>query len=577
MLNPRQVSLDELIIPNGHQTDGLVLVALEKLATASSPEERGAFYTRIEIVEFMLDLIEYFSDKKLYQKRILEPSFGDGDFLISVIERLVLSWHKYKTDNSSMVADLKNALCAVELHEATFNSTKVLVRKKLVSLGASIAEATQLSSAWLMRGDFLLENQSEQFDYIVGNPPYLRQEAVPKALLKVYKERYKTMNDRSDIYIAFIEKSLSLLSEKGQVAFICSDRWTKNLYGRALRKYISDSFNLKVYVDMYGTAPFHRAAAVYPAITVISREKQEKTRIAYNPLIEKNALHALSCQLVSKKLDGESDVEEILKLVNGDDPWVLKSQNELHLLRRIESEYSPLEKVGCKVGVGVATGADKIFIKDYESLDIENDRKTKLVTTQDVLSGEVVWQGQGVINTFNSSGKLIDLNAYPKLKKYLSSHQEIVKGRYIAKKSPKNWYRTIDRIQPGLSERPKLLIPDIKGEPHIVYEAGGYYPHHNLYYITSDLWDLRALQAVLLSNITKLFVSAYSTRMRGGYLRFQAQYLRRICIPKWQTVSNELKADLIKAAIERNIEKCNQAVFKLYKLNQSESLTLGDM
>ena len=39
------------------------------------------------------------------------------------------------------------------------------------------------------------------------------------------------------------------------------------------------------------------------------------------------------------------------------------------------------------------------------------------------------------------------------------------------------------------------------------------------------------MQAVLLSGIARLFMSIYSTKMRGGYLRFQAQYLRRIRVP----------------------------------------------
>jgi len=94
--------------------------------------------------------------------------------------------------------------------------------------------------------------------------------------------------------------------------------------------------------------------------------------------------------------------------------------------------------------------------------------------------------------------------------------------------APANWYRTIDRITPALAARPKLLIPDIKGESHIVFEGGELYPSHNLYYVTSDDWDLRALQAVLLSAVSRLFVATYSTKMRGGFLRFQAQYLRRI-------------------------------------------------
>jgi len=73
-------------------------------------------------------------------------------------------------------------------------------------------------------------------------------------------------------------------------------------------------------------------------------------------------------------------------------------------------------------------------------------------------------------------------------------------------------YRTIDRIYPAISHRPELLIPDIKGHAHIVYENGQFFPHHNLYFITSDDWDLKALQqAVLQSGIAYLFVSGYTT------------------------------------------------------------------
>jgi len=50
----------------------------------------------------------------------------------------------------------------------------------------------------------------------------------------------------------------------------------------------------------------------------------------------------------------------------------------------------------------------------------------------------------------------------------------------MRKKNPSNWYRTIERIWPELTYKPKLLIPDIKGEINIVYDSGKYYPHHNL-------------------------------------------------------------------------------------------------
>lgn len=86
---------------------------------------------------------------------------------------------------------------------------------------------------------------------------------------------------------------------------------------------------------------------------------------------------------------------------------------------------------------------------------------------------------------FAEAGGLVDLKQYPKLKRYLEARKEQIAGRYCAQKTPANWYRTIDRITPGIARTPKLLIPDIKGKAHIVYEDGQLYPHHNLYYITA--------------------------------------------------------------------------------------------
>jgi hypothetical protein len=107
-------------------------------------------------------------------------------------------------------------------------------------------------------------------------------------------------------------------------------------------------------------------------------------------------------------------------------------------------------------------------------------------------------------------------------------------------------------------------VPDIKGQSHIVYEDGDFYPHHNLYYIVSDEWNLRSLQAVLLSSLSRAFISAYSTKMRGGFLRFQAQYLRRIRIPEWRSLSEPIKKELADAAVSRDIAACDDVVCRLF-------------
>jgi hypothetical protein len=194
--------------------------------------------------------------------------------------------------------------------------------------------------------------------------------------------------------------------------------------------------------------------------------------------------------------------------------------------------------------------------------------------TGDILTGTVQWRGFGVVNPFADEGGLVNLDNYPRLKAYLEGRKAEISRRHVALKAPANWYRTIDRIYPALSSKPKLLIPDIKGEAHIVHENGRFYPHHNLYFITSETWNLKALQAVLMSGIAKLFVTVYSTRMHGGFLRFQAQYLRRIRVPHWHRVPDDIKYALVTAADLGDRAACNAAVFRLYRLGASERAAL---
>ncbi|RCG84085.1 eco57I restriction-modification methylase family protein [Pseudomonas aeruginosa] len=545
------------------------------MATEGGLEARGAIFTRSEVVDFILDLAGYTEDQPLHERRLLEPSFGGGDFLLPIIRRLLSVWRAARP-NGSALNELGGAIRAVELHRDTFHSTHAAVVALLKHEGMAANTATALAGRWLSQGDFLMTPLEGEFDYVVGNPPYVRQELIPAPLLAEYRSRYQTMYDRADIYIPFIERSLSVLSDGGSLGFICADRWMKNRYGGPLRSLVAEQFHLKVYVDMVDTPAFHSDVIAYPAITIISREVPGATRIAHRPAIDRATLTTLAGLLRTPTLPKDAGaVRELARVTNGAEPWLLESSDQMALIRRLEGCFPSLEEAGCKVGIGVATGADKAFIGNFDALDVEPDRKLPLVTTKDIMTGEVQWRGQGVINPFAESGGLVDLDRYPRLRRYLEARREVIAGRHCAQKAPANWYRTIDRITPALAARPKLLIPDIKGEAHIVFESGELYPHHNLYYVTSDDWDLRALQAVLLSAVSRLFVATYSTKMRGGFLRFQAQYLRRIRIPRWADVPEPLRRELAEAAIKRDVQACNRAVFRLYGLSHEERSALG--
>jgi Eco57I restriction-modification methylase/TaqI-like C-terminal specificity domain len=555
--------------------DGPEINAAVAGMAAAGVESRGAVFTRREVVDFILDLAGYTADKPLHRAKLLEPSMGHGDFLLPAIDRLFESYQRHGGDRRNIVKDLGECFLAVELHRASYEHARTLVTNALHEKGLTPAQSAALCERWLWQGDFLLMPLEQEFTHVIGNPPYVRQELIPDVLMAEYRRRFSTIFDRADIYVPFIERSLSLLAPGGCLGFICADRWIKNRYGGPLRKLIADEFHLKCFVDMVNTDAFLSDVIAYPAIVVIAREKPGATRIAARPMINASHLQSLAKAMTARKLGKDTRVSEVTHAAVGAEPWMLEAPGQLSILRRIEAECPTIEQAGCKVGIGVATGADQVFIGPYDQLDVERDRKLPLVMTRDILDGSVKWRGLGVINPFGPNGKLVSLREYPKLAAYLEKHGAAIKARHVSKKNPLGWYRTIDRIYPELTRVPKLLIPDIKGEAHIVFEPGKLYPHHNLYFVTSTEWDLHALQAVLLSDVTRMFIASYSTKMRGGYLRFQAQYLRRLRLPHWRDVPGSLRTRLIKAASTRDVSACNEAAAALYKLTASEKKALS--
>ena len=70
--------------------------------------------------------------------------------------------------------------------------------------------------------------------------------------------------------------------------------------------------------------------------------------------------------------------------------------------------------------------------------------------------------------------------------------------------------------------------------------------------------------------LARLFVALYCTRMRGGYLRFQAQYLRKIRLPRWSNVNADLRQRLVQYAETKDRHALNEIVSELYGLSPDE-------
>jgi hypothetical protein len=191
-----------------------------------------------------------------------------------------------------------------------------------------------------------------------------------------------------------------------------------------------------------------------------------------------------------------------------------------------------------------------------------------MAMAKDTFSGTLEWSGHYLVNPWEADGSLVDLGRYPRLRRYFEENEAVLRGRNVGKKNPEKWFRTIDKVHHHLTTTTKLLIPDIKNVAHPVLDEGRYYPHHNLYYVTSEAWDPRVLGGLLLSRVGQFFVECYAVRMNGGFLRFQAQYLRRIRVPRPDDVDPERARALSEAFDGRDVDAASRVALDLYGLEE---------
>jgi adenine-specific DNA-methyltransferase len=530
-------------------------------------EPKGVVYTKRWVVELLLDLAGYKVDRDLAESVAVEPAAGDGAFLIVMAERLIESCRR---EGHSLLS-CEKSIVAFELNDLSAQRARDVVLNRLIQLGVEVESARHLSSTWVRRGDFLIEAHALKADFVIGNPPYIRLEEIPEEAAAYYRRSYPTMIGRADLYVAFFEAALRQLNAGGTCAFICADRWMRNQYGAELRELVTSGYSVDVLLEMHDANAFEDEVDAYPAITIIRRASQRTALVASaGAEAEKVPPSQIAAFLdASSEENGCNISRDVLRVArvhtwfSGTSPWPCQSPEQLELLRRLECNFEPLE-TSAKIGIGVATGSDRLFITTDPDL-VEDSRLLKLALAKDIGKGTLEWSGHYLVDPWNCDG-LVDLRQFPRLERYFEAHAADLKKRHTAAKNLSGWYRTIDRVTHSLAKEPKLYIADIQNYLDPVLDRGETYPHHNLYFIKSDIWDLEVLGGLLMSAVGQFFVSSYGVRMRGGYFRFQAQYLRRIRVPSPDTLTGTQMRQLREAFRLRDKDRATELAFHVYRI-----------
>jgi hypothetical protein len=529
--------------------------------------EHGEVFTKRWIVDLILDLAGYTCDRDLGALVAVEPACGAGAFLGPMVERLSASCRQRGREARTMV----NALRAYDLLGRNVEASRRLAEKILLDDGWSDADAASLSGAWVLNDDYLLLEEPPAADFVLGNPPYIRLEDVPVDRMSAYRTACSTMVGRADVYIGFFEAALKSLRSDGVIGFICADRWMRNQYGRELRRMVVDGFSVETTITMHDVDAFDEQVSAYPAVTVIRRRGQgtsivADTTSAFGPA-DAAALTKWAGRKTTALRRSAVSASRLSHWFSTSESWPSGPPELLALIEDLTERFGPLEdrSTGTRVGIGVATGADGVFVT--KAADVEADRLLPLSMVRDTRDGILNWSGHHLVNPWSADGSLVDLRSYPKLRRYLEANGAALRGRHVAGKAPASWYRTIDKVDHALTAKAKLLFPDMKMTIHPVLDTGGHYPHHNLYYVVSDRWDLSVLGGLLLSRVAEAFIEAYAVKMRGGTLRFQAQYLRRIRVPSPSAIRASDRAALTEAFRRRDVVAATRTAVRVYGLS----------
>lgn len=271
----------------------------ERLIDPSERHKYGQYYTRVEIV----DLINSFAIRD-GTETVMDPACGGGTFLVRAYGR------KRELAPGRGHTALLGDLYGVDMsHFATHLTTINLATRDLIDdenypqVGRSDFFDVHPQKSFISlpkgvkaRGLGKIQHRPviiPPLDAIVGNPPYVRQEDIPKAKRKAQKgtkDHYQSLveheagvklSGRSDLHVYFWPHAASFLKPDGYVCFLTSSQWLDVDYGFRLQQWILENFEIVAVMESIDE-PWFVGARVATVATIIRRQSHPAKRASNN-------------------------------------------------------------------------------------------------------------------------------------------------------------------------------------------------------------------------------------------------------------------------------------------------------
>lgn len=229
-------------------------------------------FTPENYVRELLDSVGY--TQQLYGKKILENSCGDGNILVAVVQRYIDDGIKSGLSETEIKKGLSRDIYGVEIDPEQYGKCLETLNKIVQKYNIGRVE-------WnIYNTDYLRWDDTSDFQYIVGNPPYITYSELKKDEQKYVKETFETCEKgKFDYCYAFIEKSIKSLAQDGKMAYLIPSSIFKTVFGEKLRNYVKPY--LKEIRD-YTQEKMFDDALVKSAIMILDMENKDTVFEYYN-------------------------------------------------------------------------------------------------------------------------------------------------------------------------------------------------------------------------------------------------------------------------------------------------------
>lgn len=235
----------------------------------SKSKTMGQVFTPVSIVQFMLDNIGYTIRNNILDKKIYEPSFGKGIFLFEIVDRLIESAVNKGMNKSNISAMLDSNVQGVEVDEDLFNQTIQFLSSHVETKGIPAPAWTNLLCA-----DALRVVHGQVFDFVVGNPPYIRTHNLTDEMRDNIGKFSLTSTGTPDMYVTFMEYGLSVMKPEGRLTYIVPNSWLKNTSQKDFREHLFREGLVESIHDYMSEKVFDNVGT-YTAVVVLSESNSQ--------------------------------------------------------------------------------------------------------------------------------------------------------------------------------------------------------------------------------------------------------------------------------------------------------------